>query len=521
MSTALTAGGVLARTAEPGRLDTPPVEWAALSPLLVLLGGAILLVLVGALLPRRSRFGWHAAVAVLAGLGAIGAVVPLWRDVQRTGGGPRSIVAGAFAVDGFSLFLTVVIAVGVIIAALLTDGYLRREDLEGPEPYVLYLLSACGGVIMASANDLIVMFLGLEILSIAVYVLAGMHRRRLRSGEAAIKYLVLGGFSSAFFLYGIALVYGATGTTSMIGIATFLAENRLTDEGLLLAGTALLLVGFGFKVAAVPFHAWTPDVYQGSPTPVTAFMASAVKAAGFAGLLRVFVVALSTHRLDWQPLVYGIAVATLLVGAVLAVVQRNVKRMLAYSSINHAGFILVAVQAGTTKGVSAALFYLATYTLMVGGTFGVVALVGRRGDSHHDLDDYQGLGRREPLLALALTVLLLAQAGVPLTSGFLAKFYVLEAAIDARSFWLALLAMLSAVISAFLYLRIALAMFAGADEGDEADDPAVPARRIRVPVAAGVAIALAVAATLGLGFVPDPLTRTSRDARPVLVAGDR
>ena len=446
-------------------LETPSVAWSTLLPMLILIGGAVVLMVLAALLPRQTKLGWHALVTIAVALGSIAAVIPLWDRVQEDGA--MSVVSGAVGVDGFSLFLTVVICVSVVIAALLTDGYLRREGIGGPEAYVLMLLSASGGVIMASANDLIVMFLGLEILSIAVYVLAGMHLHRLRSGEAAIKYFVLGAFSSAFFLYGIALVYGATGSTNMVKIADFLATTTLADNGLLIAGFGMLLVGFGFKIAAVPFHWWAPDVYQGSPSPIVAYMASGVKVAGFAGLLRVFVVTFGTYRLDWQPIVYWLAILSLLVGAVLAIVQTDVKRMLAYSSINHAGFILVGVEAASADGVSSALFYLAAYTFMVGGAFGIVTVVGRRGDGHHDLGDYRGLSRREPLLAIAFAVFLLAQAGTPLTSGFLAKFYVIDAAIEARSYWLALVAMLSAVISAFLYLRIVLTMYAGPDEEEE------------------------------------------------------
>lgn len=508
--------------AEAGSLDTPDIVWSALSPFLVMVGGAVLLLVLGGLLPRKQRIAWGALATVAIALGTIVAAVLLWRDLPDSG--PRSLVAGAYAVDGFSLFLIVVIAVGVIIAALLTDGYMRREELDGPEAYILYVVSAAGGIIMASAGDLIVLFLGLEILSIAAYVLAGLHRRRLRSGEAALKYFVLGGFSSAFFLYGIALVYGATGSTNMAKIADFLATNRLTDEGLLLAGIGLMLVGFGFKVAAAPFHLWTPDVYQGSPSPVVSFMATAVKAAGFAGMLRVLVVCFETHRLDWQPIVYALAVASLVVGAVLAVVQTDVKRMMAYSSINHAGFMLIAVATGSLDGVSAVLFYLAAYTVMVGGTFGVITVLGRRGDARHSLDDYAGLARREPLLAFSLTVFLLAQAGTPLTAGFLAKFYVIEAVVEAGSFWLGLVAMLTAVVSAFLYLRIVLSMYAGATDDDASDAPAAPAsadapvRRIRVPLMATIAITLALLTTVGLGVVPGPLTQTSRDAIPDLLA---
>lgn len=503
--------------AQVDQIDTPAIGWGALSPLLVMVGGILVMLVLGGLLPRQQRIAWGAASTVVVAIGAIVAAVLLWRDLPTSGS--RSEVAGAYAVDGFSLFLIVVIAIGVIVAALLTDGYMRRESLDGPESYLLYLTSAAGGMIMASANDLVVLFVGLEVLSLAAYVLAGIHSRRLRSGEAALKYFILGGFSSAILLYGIALAYGATGTTNMAGISGFLAENRLGDEALLLAGIGMMLVGFGFKVAAAPFHTWAPDVYQGAPSPVVAFMASAIKAAGFAALLRVVVVTFATHRLDWQPIVYALAIASLLVGATLAVVQTDVKRMMAYSSINHAGFMLVAVAAASDAGIAAVLFYLASYTLLIGGTFGVITVLGRRGDGHHDLDDYSGLARREPGLALTLTVFLLAQAGVPLTSGFVAKFYAVSAIVDAGSFWLGLIAMLTAVISAFMYLRIILSMYAGAEDDEEvADDAPLPVRRIQVPVATKVAIGLALVVTVGIGVVPDPLTRTARDATPDLVA---
>jgi len=501
-------------------VPAPDVEWSALSPFLVVVVGACLLLPIAGLLPRRTRVAWSALFTIAVTLGAIGASAWVWHDLSRVGPTERTTVAGAYAVDKFSLFLIVVICVGVILATLLTEGYLRREDLPGAEAYLLYLASASGAIIMVTAADLIVLFIGLEVLSIAAYVLAGLHRRRLRSGEAALKYFVLGGFSSAFFLYGVALIYGATGTTNLVGIAEYLATHRLLDEGLLLAGIGLLIVGFAFKVGGVPFHVWTPDVYQGSPSPVVAFMASVVKAAAFAGMLRVVVVALSTHRLDWQPILYAIAVLSMIVGAVLAVVQSDVKRMLAYSSINHAGFMLAAVSTGADEGIAAVLFYLAAYTVLIGGTFGIVTLFGRRGDGHHDIDDYRGLARREPFLALALTIFLLAQAGTPLTAGFLAKFYVIQAVVDAGSWWLGLVAMLAATISAFLYLRIVLTMYAGVTDADVevAEPTAEPVRRIHVPLGAKVAIAAALVLTIAIGVVPDPLTHASRTARPELVA---
>jgi NADH-quinone oxidoreductase subunit N len=497
---------------DPTPIDTPRVDWAGEGPLLVLVGAALALMLVSAFVRRRRITVWYTVVTCLAGVGAVVASVPLWREVQDPDRGPFSTLGGALGVDGFSVFMTVVIALALILAALFTDDYLRREGLEGVEPYVLLLLSAVGGVVMAHANDLIVLFLGLELLSLAVYVLAAMHRRRLTSQEAGIKYFVLGAFSSAFFLYGIAMIYGATGTTNLVEILSLFSTSALTEDGLVLAGLALMLVGLGFKVAAVPFHFWTPDAYQGAPTPMVAWMASGVKVAGFAGLIRVFVLAFQAYRIDWQPAVYALAVATLLVGAVLAVVQTNVKRMMAYSSINHAGWVLVGVQAATSEGVEAALFYLATYTFLIAGTFGVITLVGRRGDGHHSLDDYRGLSRSRPALALVLTLFLLAQAGVPLTSGFFAKFYVIVASVEAGSTWLAVIAMVSSVISAFLYLRITVSLYMS--DREEA------APRVRVPVAAGIALAACAAVTLVVGVWPGSVAEPAQDAVPVLVEPD-
>jgi NADH-quinone oxidoreductase subunit N len=496
---------------EPDPIVTPHVDWWGIAPLLALLGGALLLMLLTSFVRSRLFPGAYALVTCVAAGAAIGLCFPLWERVQDADRGPFATLDGAVGVDGFSVFATVVIAAGVILAALLADGYLRREDLDGIEPYALLLLSAAGGVVMAQANDLIVLFLGLEVLSMAAYVLAAMHVRRITSQEAGIKYLVLGGFASAFLLYGIALIYGGTGSTNLAEIMQLFSDNLLASDGLVLAGLALVLVGLGFKVAAVPFHFWTPDVYQGAPSPVVAWMASGVKVAGFAGLLRVLVVAFGSYSVDWQPLVYGLAVATLLVGSVLAVVQTNVKRMLAYSSIAHAGYVLVGVQAASEDGVQAALFYLAAYTFMVAGSFGVVTLVGGQGDGHHRLDDYRGLGRDRPVLALALALFLFAQAGVPLTSGFFAKFYVISAAVDAGSTWLAVIAMLAAVIAAYLYLRIVVAMYMGDTDG------AAPSR---VPIPAGAALALVacVVVTIGVGVWPGAISGAAHDAVPVLVA---
>jgi NADH-quinone oxidoreductase subunit N len=494
-----------------GRID---VAWSAVAPILVLVGGALLLLVTSALARRKPLAGSYALVTVVTAGAAIACAVPLWQRVQDVDRGPFSTLAQAVGVDGFSVFATMVLGAAVILGALLLDGWLRREGMDGAEPYVLMLLSASGGVMMASANDLIVMFLGLEILSIAVYVLAAMHLRKVTSQEAGVKYFVLGAFSSAFFLYGIALVYGGTGSTNLVDISAFLSTTVLADGGLVLAGMALLLVGFGFKVAAVPFHFWTPDVYQGAPSPSVAWMASGVKVAGFAGLMRVFYLGFSTYRLDWQPIVFALAAITLVVGAVLAVVQTDVKRMLAYSSISHAGFVLVAVQAATERGVQAALFYLASYTFMVAGSFGVVTIVGRKGDIGHSLADYRGLSKDRPVLALVFALFLFAQAGVPLTSGFFAKFYVITAAVDGGSTWLAAIAMVSSVIAAFLYLRIVVAMYMEVD-----DDAPHEARSIPIPFSAGLALAVSLLVTLGVGLFPSVLADPAGDATPALVVG--
>lgn len=492
-------------------IEHADVEWSTLVPLLVLVGAALTLMTITAVTRSRPFAGFYAAFTSVAAIAAAVSAVPLWNRVQDAERGPFTALSGALGVDGFSVFLTIVICASVVITALLADSYLRREDLDGPDLYILLLLSASGGVLMASSNDLIVLFLGLEILSLAVYVLAAMHLRRVTSQEAGLKYFLLGSLASAFLLYGIALTYGATGSTNLVEIFAFLSDTVLFDNGLLMAGMAMLLVGLGFKVAAAPFHAWTPDVYQGSPTPIVAYMASGVKAAGFAALLRVFYLGFQTYRVDWQPIVYVLAVLTLLVGSILAVVQTDVKRMLAYSSISHAGFILVAVQAASERGVEAALFYLASYTFLVGGSFAIVAVVGRRGDGAHSLDDYRGLGQARPVLAVVFTILLFSQAGVPFTSGFFAKFYAVSAAVDAHSYALAGIGMLSAVIAAFLYLRITVSMFMS-------DDDAV-ADHSDVTVAPGVAIVLVlcVAVTVGVGVFPHVFSGPASDAMAVLV----
>ena len=485
------------------QIDTfvgPEVGWFALSPMLTLLGGTLVLMLAGALTPQWPKGLYAFATATIAGAAGVLAMVQ-WD-------GTRTLVGGVIAYDTLSMFVTITICIGVILVTLISDDYLRGTPNDGPEMYALFLVAAIGGIVMASANDLIVLFLGLETLSLALYVLAASNRRSSESAESGIKYFVLGGFSSAFLLYGIALVYGATGSTNISEMVAALRNgvDPFGNESLALAGIALLIVGLGFKVAAVPFHVWSPDVYQGAPTPVTSFMASVGKAAAFAAMLRVLVIALPFYRDDWQPIIWTLALLSLVVGSVLAVVQRNVKRMLAYSSISHAGFILVGVEAAAHgagrsdpgPGMPSVVLYLMLYSVLVIGSFAVVTVVSRNSDGDTTLDSFTGLARRRPLLALAFTVFLLAQAGVPFTSGFIAKFGVIQAAVEVDSYAIAIIAMVSAVIAAFIYLRIMLTMWTS-DPATAADGNAEP---IAIPFSVGVAILAAAAFTLVVGIVP-------------------
>lgn len=488
-----------------GTISIPHIDYLSILPELIMLGGAVLMLAASSLVRARMSPATATGWAVTTAGAALVASLVQWYEVGAHG--PKVTVAGAVAFDGFSVLVTVLVSSATLVALLATHGWLGREHVHGPEMPVLMMLSATGAMLMGAANDLIVVFLGLEILSIALYVLAAFDHRREASGEAALKYFILGAFSSAVFVYGIAFVYGATGTSNIPQIADFLARNVLLHQGLLLAGLALLLVGFSFKIAAVPFHMWTPDVYQGSPSPVTGFMAAVAKIGGFAALLRVFVSSFGLLRADWQPAIWVIAALTLLFGAVVALVQRDIKRMLAYSSINHAGFVLLGLEAATARGVSASLYYLFAYAFMALGSFAVVTFVGGEGDSRHDLGSYRGLGHRHPWLAASFTVLLLSQAGIPFTTGFLAKLSVVEAAASAHSVPLAAIAMVSAVVAAFFYLGVVRLMWSPAPAGSEI--PAPVTSPVATPVTA--AVTAAVTAPAGGGevapaaeAVPDP-----------------
>jgi NADH-quinone oxidoreductase subunit N len=440
----------------------PAIDWYRLSNILVILGGALVLLLVGSLTPKWPRGMYALGAAVTTGASAVLTAL-LWRDLEE--GQSIALVGNALTLDHFGLLSTFVMTVSVLLVSLVVNDHLEREGEDGPEVYGLMLSALIGGIIMVLANDLLVLFLGLETLSLAFYLLVASSRKRSTSGEAGLKYFILGGFASAFFLYGIALIFGVAGSTNLPKVADGLARlNVGISDSMVLAGVALLLVGFAFKVSLVPFHVWTPDVYQGAPTPITALMASVGKVAAFSALARVFLTGLSGRADDWAPAVYALAVVTLVVGSVVAVVQTDVKRMLAYSSISHAGFILVGLEAAThtsdrttSLGLNSISSYLMIYSFITIGLFSVVSVVEGKENIH--LDSFNGLGRSNPVLSLAMTAFLLAQAGMPVTSGFIAKFGIVQAAVEAGNIPLSILSMSASVIAVYPYLRLVSRMW--------------------------------------------------------------
>jgi NADH-quinone oxidoreductase subunit N len=435
-----------------------PIDLWALGAVLALSAGAMLLLLLE-FLPAPAGSGRGAWIALLTLGAAAGAAL-------RAGDARRALFGGMFIHDGFTLFFTLLFCAIGALAVLLSWDFVKRTRINHAEYYALLLFATLGMVVMAASNDLITIFLGLELMSIALYVLVGFRRGQLESNEAALKYFLLGAFASGFLLYGIALLYGATGTTRLDRMAEFIALSPVLGNPLFVAGALLLLVGFGFKVAAVPFHMWTPDAYEGAPTSVTAFMSAGAKAAGFAALLRVALKVLSISHVDWGHLLATVAILTMTVGNVTALLQNNLKRMLAYSSIAHAGYVLVAVVAGGPDGASAALFYLAVYSFMNLGAFGILTLLGRGAEERVLISDLAGVGFRQPLLGLAMTVFMLSLGGIPPTAGFMGKFYVFSVALRAGLTPLVIIGVLNSVVSVFYYLRVTVAMYMEEPRGE-------------------------------------------------------
>jgi NADH-quinone oxidoreductase subunit N len=474
-------------------LDLRPIAPAAI---VAVTGLAVLL--VQAFTPRGRES--PSAPLSLAGLaGALGSVALL-----ASGSGRGSVMAGAVAADDFSLFLQALLLGVAAAAVLLSPSYLRANGIERGEYYALLLFSVVGMLGLVSGLELVSIFVALEIMSIALYGMAGLDRRRAESQESALKYFVTGAFASAFLLYGIALLYGVGGSTALAGVARSLEAPSPGAAPLAVLGAAFLLVGFGFKVASVPFHMWAPDVYEGAPTPATAFMSAGVKAAAFGALIRVFDSALPALAAHWKPLVAVLAIVTMVVGNLAALAQSNLKRMLAYSSVAHAGYVLAALVAAPILAGEAMLFYLVAYAAVNLGAFGALAALSSAGREPLALPDVAGLADRRPALAAALAVFLVSLTGIPVTAGFVGKFYLFTAAVSAGGVGvaLALVGVIMSVVSAYYYLRVVVAMYMTEPAGDDTWSPVSP----------GSAFALAVAAalTLLLGVWPAPLLTLAR-----------
>jgi NADH-quinone oxidoreductase subunit N len=475
-------------------LVAPQADTGALAPFLIVAAGAIILLLLDLWVPpeRRNILGYFAVGTTLV---AIGACVPLWDN-------GRTAFSQMVVVDNFGLFAIVVALAATALSVLLAIDYIERHEMNYGEYYPLILFTASGMLLMVMANDLIMIFIGLEVLSIGLYILAGFARGNQRSEESAIKYFLLGSFSLGFLVYGASLVYGMTGSTNFSAIGTALDDPDLQRNPILLAGLAMILVGFAFKLALAPFHAWTPDVYSGAPTSVTAFMSVGTKVATFAALLRMVLIAMPQLRIDWAPTLWALAVVTMIVGNLAAVTQRNIKRMLAYSSIGQAGYILVAVVAAESptvseEAVTSILFYLLSYTFMNLGAFAVIIALSQGARERLDLEtDYAGLARRHPILAGALALFMLSLGGIPPTAGFIGKLLVFRAAVDAGYWPLALVGVLTSVIALGFYLRVVILMYTR--EPDEYADT-VPTR---VPVPLAAVLAICVFLTLQLGILP-------------------
>ena len=472
----------------------PALDWWAIAPMVVLTLTGCATLVADLLRPEdadRTPIAWMTVVGmVLAG----GVAVASW------GQAPHLAFSDMVYADPFTQFFTVVFVAITAVTVLFSFEQLGREDFHPAEFYTLIAFAAVGMVLMAAAADLVMVFLGVELLSICLYILTGFSRRRLESEESAIKYLLLGAFASAFLLYGIALVYGSTGTTNLscVGRAAGVSDALTgacegavaagaASKALLLAGVGLLIVGLGFKAALVPFHSWAPDVYEGAPTSITAYMSVGVKAAAFATMLRVFLVAFPSLSPDWSVVLAVVATLTMVTGNTVALLQKNIKRMLGYSSIAHAGYILVAIVAANQLGAASLLFYAVAYTIMNLGAFAIVVVLGRVGTEHVLIADYAGLSRRRPMLAALMAAFMLSLAGVPPTVGFVGKFYVFSAAVEAGFAWLALVGLVSSVASVYYYLRVVYQMYM-VDPADSVSDHEPHQWLSLVAVVAGVAV---------------------------------
>ena len=467
----------------------PAVNIRLILPEVIVCFFAILILISDPLWSKENKI-WSAHLAWVAVVIAFIVNLHLWNFQGTT-------FTDMYMVDNYATFFKFIFLAGSFLIILVSMSYLKREEILHGEYFSLILFSTLGMMLMASGFDLIIIFLGLEIMSVSLYVLAGFKRNELGSNEASLKYFLMGAFATGFLLYGIVLIYGSVGSTNLDQIISSIAGVQTVPDLLIWAGAGLLLVGFGFKIAAVPFHMWVPDVYQGAPTPITAFISAGPKAAGFAALLRVFLFSFPTIKLDWTMIVWIMAALTMSLGNIIAIAQSDIKRMLAYSSIAHAGYVLVALVGGGAVGISSALFYLLAYTFMNIGAFTVVIALGRKGQENTNLDDYKGLSSRSPVLAILMTIFLLSLAGFPPTAGFMAKFYVFSSAVKTGFVGLVVIGVLNSLVSVYYYLRIVVLMFM--------HPPQTETKKINLALGACLVLLISTWFVLQMGIFPQSL----------------
>jgi len=459
-------------------------------PEIVFISAALVLLLLELVVKRKETIGFLALLSVAATMFAMK-------------GSLGSTFSGSFISDGYSMFFKIIFLVNLVLCILMSARYLRVERALRGEYFGLLMFATSGMMIMASAGDLIVFYVGLELMALSTYVLAGFFRGSVKSNEAAMKYFLLGAFSSAILLYGISMIYGLTGTTDISQLSVILTDPEKQSSPVLLLSVVMFVVAFGFKIAAAPFHMWAPDVYEGAPTPVTAFMSVGPKAAGFAAMGRVFLVALASVEVSWTQILIPVAILTMAVGNIMAISQKNIKRMLAYSSIAHAGYALLGIIAGSSEGVAAMMNYLMIYAFMNIGAFAVIILLRSEGFVGEALSDYEGLSKTHPLVSALMLVFMFALTGIPPTAGFMGKFYLFVALIEAGYAWLAVVAVAFSAISAYFYLRIVMLMYMK----DPKDHPV-----LSLSPSLGLSLGLTAIMVILIGVLPTVLIEMARAA---------
>jgi NADH-quinone oxidoreductase subunit N len=468
-------------------IPTPPIDLISLAPVLVLSVFGMMVLITDLFIGKdKSILVFMSLTGLL--MAAISSLAKFNLPVHSFN--------GAYVVDHLSVFFTFIFCISSAMAILLSVDFNKREEIKVGEYYSLILFCTVGMIVLASSTDMIMIFLGIEIISISLYILAGVRRKDIKSNEAALKYFLLGAFATGFLLYGMALIYGSTGSTKLSIISKVVSEGQIISEPLMLMGVVLLIIGFSFKIAAVPFHMWAPDVYQGAPTPVTAFMAVGPKAASLAAFYRVMTEAMPELSYSWEILLCIVSVLSMFIGNLGAIMQTNIKRLIAFSSVSHVGYLLIAIIAKSSLSSSSLMFYMLTYAFMIFGVFGIVILLGRKGDENLEIENYSGLAYKHPIIALTMTIFLLSLGGLPPLAGFVAKFYIFSAALKEGYLILVIIAVLNSAISLYYYLKVIVFMYM--------KEPVKPFNITLSPMTLLV-IAISVFGTIQLGIYPDPI----------------